>query len=235
VRRRQELIIFVAAALVVAVAVYALAIRPKGGEVADAHADAQAASSQAQTLQADIKGLEAIRANAVPLQTRERAVTDLFPAGPALPDLVDGLQRVADQSGVDLTAVRPSAPAASTEQPSLAQVAVGVNVTGTYIEVQDFLLRLENMVKNPDPSLRIPPRALLVQSVSLAKATGGATGGSGGSAAPAAASAPSNPDALSADIRLVAFEAVKLPTTLSSGSSAAGAGAAAGSTAVPSS
>jgi hypothetical protein len=190
VKRRQELIIFAAAALVVTVAVYVLAIRPKGGEVTKAHADAQAAAAQAQTLQDDIKALEAIRANAVPLQTRQRAVTDLFPSGPALPDLVDGLQRIADQAGVDLAVVQPSPPVPSSEQPSLAQVVVQVKVGGTYVEVQDFLLRLEDMVKSPDPSLHIPPRALMVQAATLAKAAAGASGGagSGGSGSGAASS-----------------------------------------------
>jgi len=63
-----------------------------------------------------------------------------------------------------------------------------VNINGGYFEIQDFLVRLENLVKGSDPA-RVAPRSVLVQSVSLATGSEGATGDSA-AATPAGAASP---------------------------------------------
>ena len=226
-----------AASLLLVLAGYLLAVRPKAAEVTRAQADRRAALAQSESLRNDIRQLQAVQANALPLQTRAKDVRSLFPPSPALPDLVNAVQRVADQSGVDLTSVQPSPPVEATDGTGLAQIATTLDVTGGYFQVEDFLSRLEGMVRSPDPASHIPPRSLLVNAVKLtrggaaeAAAAGPGTAGTGGAATP---TTPANPDVLTAEINLVAFEATGKPSgtraTTAAAAPTAGSGSGSGS------
>lgn len=52
----------------------------------------------------------------------------------------------------------PSTPKTSTASPLLAEITITVNVGGGYFEIQDFLVRLENLVKGPTPAASSPGR-----------------------------------------------------------------------------
>jgi hypothetical protein len=258
VARRRELVILAAVALLLTVAVYLLLIRPKLGQAAAARADRQRAVIEGQALRTQIAALEDVRANAAALKERARTARDLFPGTPDLPDLVNALQRVADQSGVLLVSVQPAPPAASapsagssgpsaapgsgSSAPSaasgsgssgpsaasslpLATMSTAVNVRGGYFQIEDFLARLEGMVKSPDPASRIPPRSILVRSVNLTRGGGQAgTGGPSGTSAGAGRAGE-----LTATIDLVAFQTVKPAARPGAGAAGTGAGAGSGS------
>ena len=95
----------------------------------------------------------------------------------------------------------PSTPKASTVSPLLAEITTTVNVSGGYFEIQDFLVRLENLVKGTDPG-RIDPRSVLIESVNLGSASEGATGDSAAATADASTSA----DELTGNIVLTVFQ-----------------------------
>ena len=76
-----------------------------------------------------------------------------------------------------------------------------MNVSGGYFEIQDFLVRLENLVKGSDPG-RVAPRSVLVQSVSLSSSSEDATGDSG-AATPASGAGSGE---LQGDIVLTVFQ-----------------------------
>jgi len=207
--RRRELIVVVVVALLAVAACLLLLIRPTLDRAAAARADEQRSATQAEVLRGQIGALEDVRADAGPLQARAKAARGLFPPRPAMPSLVDALQKIADQSGVDLVSVQPAAPAVSTVNPGLAEIVTGVVVTGGYFQVEDFLARLEGLVKGSGVGPGIPARSVLVRSVSLASAGSGGTG---------AASQPQGTTAagsgvLTGNISLVAFQAVTSPTT----------------------
>ncbi len=207
---RRELAILVAAAVLVTAAAYVALIRPKVGEVGAAQAAARRAADQGQTLRAEIKALGDVQADGAALKLRAQAARNLFPDGPDLPDLVDALQKVADQSGVDLLSIQPSAPAASAETPLLASIGTVVSVQGGYFQIEDFLARVEGMVKSPDPGAGIPPRSVVVKSVDIAG--GGAAGGQG-TATAVPASGTTGSDQLTANIALVVFQSAGSPAT----------------------
>ena len=198
--RRQEVIFAVAGALLVLVAGVVLLIRPTRQATAEARGDRDAATAESQSLRDQIKGLEALKPKEAELKTQAGLARAEFPATPGLPALIDALQDSASLAGVDLGTVSPSTPKASTVNPQLAEITTTVDVGGGYFEIQDFLVRLENLVKGSDPG-RVAPRSVLVQSVNLAS---GAEGGAGDSAAatPAAAS----PDELKGNIILTVFQ-----------------------------
>jgi hypothetical protein len=198
--RRQELVVAAVAALLVLVAATLLLIRPARQATAQARADRDTAVSQSQELRDQIKALEALKPKEAELRAQANQAKAEFPATPALPGLVDALQDAASLAGVELSSVAPSAPKASTSTPQLAEITTTVNVSGGYFEIQDFLVRLENLVKGSDPG-RVPPRSVLVRSVGL---TGGEANANGDSAAAAGPAGPA--DELKGNIELLVFQ-----------------------------
>ena len=200
-KRRQELILAAVGAAVVLTAGTLLLIRPTKQATTQARTDREVAAAESQTLRDQIKALEALRPKEAELRAQADLARGEFPATPALPGLIDALQDSAGLAGVDLGTVAPAAPKASTANPQLAEIVTNVTVNGGYFEIQDFLARLENLVRGTDPG-RVPPRSVLVQSVNLAS---GAEGGTGDSAA-ATPDAAASPDELQGTVVLVVFQ-----------------------------
>jgi len=201
VTRRNELVLAGVGVLLVLVAATLLLVRPTRQATADANTERDTAIGESQALRDQIKALEALKPNEAELKAKASLAKAEFPATPALPALVDALQDAASLSGVDLGTVAPSPPKASTNSPLLAEIATTVNVSGGYYQIQDFLVRLENLVKGSDRG-RIEPRSGLIDSVNLASASEGATGDSAAAAADTSASA----DELTGNIVLTVFQ-----------------------------
>jgi Tfp pilus assembly protein PilO len=202
VTRRQELILAAVGAAVVLTAGTLLLVRPTKQATAQARADREVAAAESQTLRDQIKALEALRPKEAELRAQASLAKGEFPATPALPGLIDALQDSAHLAGVDLGAVAPAAPKASTANPKLAEIVTNVTVSGGYFEIQDFLARIENLVKGTDPG-RVPPRSVLVQSVNLASGGEGTTSGDSAAATP---DASASPDELQGSIVLIVFQ-----------------------------
>jgi hypothetical protein len=205
VGRRRELIVSVVVAVLVLAGLWAVLVRPKGGQADAARAEEQAAAAQADTLRGQIRALEQVRSEAGSLRARAREARDLFPAKPDLPDLTTALQKIAEQSGVDLVSIQPTPPAASTSSPELAALTATVSVGGGFFAIEDFLARLENLVKSPDSAAHIPPRSVLVRSVSVA-----GSGSSGGTSSGSTATLTAGGGALTANISLMVFQHAKV-------------------------
>ena len=203
--RSQERLLAAAAMALVLVAAGLLAVRPMRQAASVARGDERAAIQESQSLQDQIRALQALKANEATLRAEAAKAVTEFPATPALPGMVNALQDLADKAGVELAAVSPSTPKPSTVHPQLAETSTQVTVTGGYFEIQDFLSRLEDLIKGADTSGGVPPRSLLVNSVSISASAGT----SSGTAAPATTtgSASTPPDELSAAISLSAFQA----------------------------
>ena len=199
--RRNELILAGVGALLVLAAATLLLIRPTRQATAEARAERDTAVSDGQALRDQIKALEALKPKEAELKAKAGLAKAEFPATPALPAMVDALQGAASLSGVELGTVAPSTPKASTASPLLAEITTTVNVSGGYFEIQDFLVRLENLVKGTDPA-RIEPRSVLIDSVNLISASEGATGDSAAASADVSASA----DELTGNIVLTVFQ-----------------------------
>jgi Tfp pilus assembly protein PilO len=207
VTRRTELLVAVVGVVLVLAVGTLLLVRPKQQAVAEARADRNGAIAESQALRDQVRALEALKADAAELRTKAKLANAEFPSTPNLPALVDALQDAAGQAGVDLVSITPAAPKASTDQLELAEIATGINVKGGYFQIEDFLSRVENLVKGADPQ-RVPPRSVLVQSVSV---TGGSAGGGTGDSAAATPDASASPDELQATIALTVFQLAGSP------------------------
>lgn len=199
--RRTELILAAAGAVLVVAAGVLLLVRPTQQATAEAKADQAAAVSESQSLRDQIKALEALEPNEAELRAKASLARQEFPATPALPGLLDALQDAASQAGVELATVAPDTPKPSAVSPQLAEITTNLTVSGGYFQIEDFLVRLEDLVKGSDPG-RVPPRSMLVRSVNLGS---GAEASAGGSAA-ATPDATGAPDQLQGTIVLLVFQ-----------------------------
>lgn len=131
-----------------------LVISPMRGEAAElvAATEAQQLHTAALTSQ-----LQVLRAQAAELPAQQARLAELqqeLPETVALPDLIRLLTAAADEAGVELTSISPSAPVANG---TLAEVPLALTVDGTYFNLQQFLGALEDL-----------PRAFLIAGFSLA-------------------------------------------------------------------
>ena len=218
--RRTELLVAAVGIVLVFVLGALLLVRPKQQAAAEATADRNSAIAESQALQDQVRALESLKADAATLRARAELAKAEFPSTPGLPALVDALEDAADQAGVDLVSITPAAPKAWADQPELAEIATGVNVKGGYFQIEDFLSRVENLVKGTGPE-RIPPRSVLVQSVSVTSGSG--DGGTGGSTA-ATPDASAEADQLQAAIALTAFQLARSPAAPAPASGATATG-----------
>jgi Tfp pilus assembly protein PilO len=201
VTRRQELILAAAGALLLLIVATMLLVRPTMQATGEARADRVAAVSESQSLRDQIKALEALQPKKAELEAKASLARAEFPTTPALPGLVDALQDSASLAGVELGTVAPTTPKASTLNPQLAEITTTVDVSGGYFEIQDFLVRLEDLVKGADPK-RVSPRTVLLQSINLSSDL---EGGSGDSAA-ATSNTAATSDQLEGNIVLTVFQ-----------------------------
>jgi Tfp pilus assembly protein PilO len=177
VTRRTELLVAAVGVVLVLAVGTLLLVRPKQQAVAEARADRNAAIAESQALGDHVRALEALKADAAKLRAQADQVKEEFPATPNLPGLVDALEDAAGAAGVDLISISPTAPKASTVQPELAEISTAISVAGGYFQIEDFLSRVENLVRGSDPK-RVPPRSVLVQSVNVSSSAGGGAGDS---------------------------------------------------------
>jgi Tfp pilus assembly protein PilO len=211
VTRRQELVVAAIGVMVVLVVATLLLVRPIRQATAEARAEREAAVGESQSLRDQIEALEALKPNEAELKAKASLARAEFPASPALPGLVDALQDSASLAGVELGTVAPTTPKTSTLNPVLAEITTTVNISGSYFEIQDFLVRLESLVKGSDPG-RVDPRSVLIQSINLAGGNDTATGDS----AAATADASTSPDGLKGNIVLTVFQMAQPSGTSSS-------------------
>jgi Pilus assembly protein, PilO len=204
--RSQERLLGVAALVLVLVAGAILLVRPQREAASQARDDERAAQRESQALHDQIRALEVLKANEPALREQAGKALAEFPPTPALPGLVNALQDMADKAGVELASVSPSPPKLSSEHPQLAEIATQVTVNGGYFEIQDFLSRLEDLVKGADTASGVPPRSLLVGSVALSAGGASSTGAAAPATATGSGSDSSPPDQLSASITLSAFQ-----------------------------
>jgi Tfp pilus assembly protein PilO len=219
VTRRTELLVAAVGVVLVLAVGTLLLVRPKQQAVAEARADRNAAIAESQALGDHVRALEALKADAAKLRAQADQVKEEFPATPNLPGLVDALEDAAGAAGVDLISISPTAPKASTVQPELAEISTAISVAGGYFQIEDFLSRVENLVRGSDPK-RVPPRSVLVQSVNVSSSAGG---GAGDSAA-ATPDPSATPERLQASISLSVFQLAGSPAAPASGAGAAATG-----------
>ena len=142
---------------------YFLIFSPTSEDIEVVRTDTEATLTQAAQQRARADELRAVRQSAPEAEAALAAGQTLVPEGAAIPALFRQLQQAADDAGVRLNTLSPSAPSVETRnEQELAVIGVSMSVTGSYFQVVDLARRIE------DPLLT--PRALQWTSASLSPA-----------------------------------------------------------------
>ena len=153
-KTRQWLALGAAALLAVLSLGWFLVLSPLRGEAAELTTRTEEQRAQTAVLTSK---LQVLRAQAAELPAQQARLVELqaeLPDTVALPQLIRLLTTAAEQTGVELTSMAPSAPVASGD---VAEVPFTLVLRGSYFNLQQFLGALEDL-----------PRAFLVSGFSLA-------------------------------------------------------------------
>lgn len=152
--------------LAVLVGGWFLLISPKRAAVAELRGQVDTQESSNDGLRAQVQGLQALQAKLPQQQAALARIQSKVPDEAALPELLRVLNQAAIDSGVKLTGVTPTAPAAIANATGVSGVDVALLIEGDYVALEQYHLALEGL-----------SRAFLVNGLQLAE---------GGSAGPSA-------------------------------------------------
>jgi type IV pilus assembly protein PilO len=163
--KTRKLLIFTAVGILgVFAASWFLLLSPKRAEASQLRAQDQAAQEQIAHLNSQLAELKA-QAEDVPAQDAQLVrLGKQIPSDPELPDLIRNLRKRANDTDVELVSIKPSAPMAYTSTTAtsttsstsdttttgdgLMTVPLEVDISGSYAELENFVLALEDMQRS---------------------------------------------------------------------------------------
>lgn len=142
--------IVLAGALLLTAAWWFLLYKPRVDQLATARAETRQLQSQSATLQGQIASRNEVKQNAAVYQSQLTRLVEYIPDDPAQPEALRELQRIADQSGVEIIEmtyadpeVVPGAPDTGDPETTLAKIPLQMTVDGGYFQIVDVLRRVE--------------------------------------------------------------------------------------------
>jgi Tfp pilus assembly protein PilO len=158
---RRTLLIGVAAALAVLVLWYLVLWSPRGKAIDKAKSRQQIAADQVDELQARLNQLRDAQRNEAATRAQIAQLQEAIPDEPNLAQFILDANDAANRSGIDFLSISPTPPAASTSAPVVpatpgangaaapvpSQIALGLNITGGYFQVLDFINRLTDLTR----------------------------------------------------------------------------------------
>lgn len=148
---RQIALLGVLGVIVLVVAFYMLGFKPKQDEIAELEVQLEEAIAAEAQLDSRIRNLQEVRERAPEIEAALVTGEGIVPRSASLPAALRQLQLAADDSGTTLLSVNPARPAgvADPATPELAQIALTVQVDGSYFQLVDFLRRIEDAAITP--------------------------------------------------------------------------------------
>lgn len=160
-KRRTIYILTVLALIVVVVAGWFLLVSPLRTKIAETDAQVQAQQKNLITARAKLARMEQTRQEAEKNQGRLIELYKMVPSQDELPSLLLQIQDLATESGIEVMSISPSKGAAGG---GFQAIMLGLQFSGTYFDVNDFIYRIEQLVAGPG-------RLLAVKDVNLALGT----------------------------------------------------------------
>jgi Tfp pilus assembly protein PilO len=151
--------------LAVLVGGWFLLISPKKAQVADIRSQVSTQESTNDGLRSQVQALQVLQAKLPQQQASLAQMQSKVPKEAALPELLRVLNQSAIASGVKLTGLTPTPPAAVPNAGGVSGVDVTLKVSGDYVALEQYQLALERL-----------PRAFLVNGVTIASGSGTSSG-----------------------------------------------------------
>jgi type IV pilus assembly protein PilO len=158
----QKILAAVVLIAVLGVAVIALVIVPKFGELATLDADVQAAKDQVAQTQTLLAQLQQAKANAAITQAGLLQLANQFPENPELPSLIIELQDISNSAGTRFNSVSPQEPIAPPGQ-AYTELPIAIQLRGQWSDILDYMRRVNRMTR----AIRITDVALAPAQASL--------------------------------------------------------------------
>jgi Tfp pilus assembly protein PilO len=198
-----------------------LLVSPQRAHASDLRAKAATAQQATAGLRSQVAQLKQQQKGEPAQQRRLMQIAAQIPDNPQLPTLIRELSAAAHASGVSLVSLSPSQPAAVASATTatgavattataaaaapapLAQIPVGITVTGSYFNIESFFRSVEHL-----------DRALMVTGFTLTPSSAPSDSGSGSAASSA-------PDAVDGQVQAVVYESPPVAATTTTPQTAA--------------
>jgi Tfp pilus assembly protein PilO len=141
----RRLVAFIAlGVLLVTVLWYFFLISPKNSKIGELNDELDTAVAEEQALRVALATLESVKLNDVAYLAAIGQMEAGIPDEPELAVFIEEVTALAEETGIDLTAIAPAQPTAVAELP-LYQITVALQMEGEYFELLGFLFGLDDM------------------------------------------------------------------------------------------
>jgi type IV pilus assembly protein PilO len=149
VSRRERNILLIGFLLIVLLAVgyYFLFLGPLLNNLDERAQERDDKETQLATLQQQVAELEAVRQNAPEIERQLLELSKRIPTQPEIPTFVVQIEEVADAAGVTQLSIVPGEVEPPPGGGDFSVMPVTMSFTGTYEQMQDFLLRTRNLAR----------------------------------------------------------------------------------------
>lgn len=144
---RNTLILGILIILLVIVGFYLLLLGPLRSEFADRVEEREGKEVQLQQLQQEVAELEAVAENAPDIERQLLELSKRVPTQPEVPSFVVQIEEIAGAAGVTQLSVQPGEPVPPEGGGDFFSVPITMTFEGTYEQLQDFMVRVQNLVR----------------------------------------------------------------------------------------
>ena len=144
-RDRNVLLIGLLVIVLLAIGYYFLFLGPLLNNLDERVQERSDKETQLANVQQQVAELEAVRENASEIERQLLELSKRIPTQPEIATLVVQIEEIADASGVTQLRIEPGTPAPGGGDFSV--VPITMSFTGTYEQMQDFLLRTRNLTR----------------------------------------------------------------------------------------
>ncbi len=144
---RNTLIFGILIILLLVVGYYFLLLGPLRSEFAARTEEREAKEVQLQQLQQEVAELEAIADDAPDIERRLLELSKRVPTQPEVSSFVVQVEEISDAAGVTQLSIQPGAAGPPEGGGDFFSIPVTMTFEGTYEQLQDFMVRLQNLVR----------------------------------------------------------------------------------------
>ena len=144
---RNTLIAGVLIILLLIVGYYFLLLSPLRAEFADRVEEREGKEVQLQQLQQEVAELEAIADNAPDIERQLLELSKRVPTQPEVPSFVIQVEQISEAAGVTQLSIQPGEAAPPEGGGDFSSIPTTMTFEGTYEQLQDFMVRLQNLVR----------------------------------------------------------------------------------------
>lgn len=144
---RNTLIFGILIILLLVVGYYFLLLSPLRSEFVARTEEREAKETQLQQLQQEVAELEAIADNAPDIERQLLELSKRVPTQPEIPSFVVQVEEISGAAGVTQLSIQPGDAGPPEGGGGFFSIPITMTFEGTYEQLQDFMVRLQNLVR----------------------------------------------------------------------------------------